>query len=437
MAATICGDTRTMLQDPQRALTIVLILDHAFVSGGQSKVAFDSAIGLKRVGHHPIVFAAAGPVDPALAEAAIPVVCLEQSDLVGNPSQVAAAIQGIWNIPAEQALSRLLEGLPRDRTVVHVHGWAKALSPSIARSIRRAGLPAVYTMHEYFLLCPNGGFYNYQQQHVCRLRPLSAQCWGTNCDSRSYARKLWRNVRSTVMTRIAHLPELFSDIICISDFQRNAIGPMLPEGPRVHLLSNPISTTDLGPKLDPTAGEVVFIGRISPEKGPLLYAEAARRLGIKPVFVGDGPVAAELVSRYPEARVMGWQNHEAVRTHMRQARALVFPSLWYEGQPLTVLEALSVGTPVIVSDGCAARDAVSDRVSGLWFRSGDAADLARAMSEIAIDGFAARLSRGAYDAFWTDPPTIDRHVGALVGIYGDLVASPIGDEVRDADSRAA
>ncbi len=91
--------------------------------------------------------------------------------------------------------------------------------------------------------------------------------------------------------------------------------------------------------------------------------------------------------------MLGWQDHDAVRGHLRSARALVFPSLWYEGQPLTVLEALSVGTPVIVSDGCAGRDFVADGVSGLWFRSGDADDLARAMREMADDALAERLSR--------------------------------------------
>src|SRR5437764_13481572 len=158
-------------------LTVVLCLDHAFVSGGQAKVAFDSAIGLKQAGHRPIVFAAAGPVDEALTAADVEVVCLGQSDLLGNPSRIAAAVQGTWNRRAAEELERLLASVPSDRTIVHVHGWAKALSPSIAAPIARSGLPAVYTIHEYFLFCPNGGFYNYQKGHACPLEPLSAACW--------------------------------------------------------------------------------------------------------------------------------------------------------------------------------------------------------------------------------------------------------------------
>jgi glycosyltransferase involved in cell wall biosynthesis len=232
-------------------LTIVLCLDHAYVSGGQAKVAFDSAIGLKQAGHRPIVFAAAGPVDEGLTAAGVEVVCLGQSDLLGNPSRIAGAVQGTWNRRAAEELGRLLASVRSDRTIVHVHGWAKALSPSIAAPIARSGLPAVYTIHEYFLFCPNGGFYNYQKGHACPLEPLSAACWATHCDSRNYARKLWRNARLTLARDMAHLPEVFSDYIAISRFQVDVIGRRLPTASRLHLVSNPIDVPDLGSKPSP------------------------------------------------------------------------------------------------------------------------------------------------------------------------------------------
>ena len=263
-------------------LTIVICFDHAAITGGQAKVAFDSAVGLKQQGHRPIVFAAAGPVSPQLEENGIETVCLDQKDLIGNPSKVAAAVQGVWNVPAAKALGKLLASLPRERTIVHVHGWAKALSPSIAGPIVRSGLPAIYTIHEYFQFCPNGGFYNYQHHHVCKLKPLSAACWTTNCDSRSAARKVWRNLRLTVAKHVAHLPEVFADYITISDFQQDIVAPLVPKGARLHRVDNPVSVPDLGPKPDPTAGEIIFVGRLSPEKGAFVFAEAARKAGLRP-----------------------------------------------------------------------------------------------------------------------------------------------------------
>ena len=403
------------------ALTVVICFDHASITGGQAKVAFDSAVGLKQRGHRPIVFAAVGPIAPQLMAAGIETVCLDQSDLVGNPSKAAAAVQGIWNFKAAAALDALLRSLPRERTLVHVHGWAKALSPAIAGPIARSGLPALYTMHEYFQFCPNGGFYNYQERHICTLKPMGAACWATNCDSRNYARKLWRNVRQLAAQHIAHLPEIFSDYIAISGLQESVATPLLPPGVALHRVSNPVAVPDLGQKPDPTSGKVIFVGRLSPEKGVLLFAEAARQVGLVPTFIGDGPMAGELAARYPEARLLGWHDPAGVHAAMRAARALVFPSLWYEGQPLTVLEAKGLGVPVVVSDVCAAREEVEDGVSGLWFKSDDVADLARALRALADDATVAAMSKAAYDAYWADPPTLDAHVERITGVYRGMI----------------
>jgi glycosyltransferase involved in cell wall biosynthesis len=407
----------TVLSNHAAALTVVVIVDHAHIAGGQAKVAFDSALGLLRAGHRPIVFAAAGPVDPALAATELEILCLDQTDLVGNPSKAAAALQGIWNFTAARALEKLLAGLPLDRTVVHVHGWAKAISPSIARPIARSGLPAVYTMHEYFLFCPNGGFYNYQEHRACPLTPMSVACLTTNCDSRNYGRKVWRSLRQLVSERVAHLADVFSDFVIISNFQAQIVGRYLPAAARVHRVSNPVSAERLGPKQKPASGDFVFVGRISPEKGPFLFAQAAKLAGAVPVFVGDGPAAAELRARHPEAIVLGWKTPEDVRVLMRAARALVFPSLWYEGQPLTVLEAKAMGTPVIVSDGCAAREEIEHERTGLWFKSGDVEALAGALESAKDDALLESMSRAAYDAYWAHPPTIETHVDKIVEVY--------------------
>ncbi len=403
-------------------INIVLAVDHASVTGGQAKVALESALGLKRAGFSPIVFAAAAPVDPRLAQAGIEVVCLGQSDLLGNSSKAAAALQGTWNFHAAEQMRLLLARLPRENTIVHVHGWAKALSASIASPIRRSALPAVYTMHEYFLFCPNGGFYNYRKNHLCRLTPLSPTCWATNCDSRNYPRKIWRGLRQTVMERVARLPEIFGDFILISRFQAAVVAGRLPAGARIHAVSNPIDCENLGRKTNPASGHFLFVGRMSPEKGLFLFAQAARKTGIVPVFAGDGHAAEDLSALYPEARLLGWKSSAEVKALMRDARALVFPSLWFEGQPLTVLEAKAMGTPVIVSDGCAGREEVEDGVSGLWFESANADSLARALERAKDDALVARMSYAAYDRFWDDPPTLSRHVERLGAIYGEILA---------------
>jgi glycosyltransferase involved in cell wall biosynthesis len=397
-------------------LKIVILVDHAQINGGQAKVAIESAKGLAGRGYQVLYFAAVGPVDEGLRAAGVDVVVLDQSDLASTRSLARYGIQWFWNATAARKLAEVLSACDPADTIVHVHGWAKALSPSIGPVLKRMKFTCVFTMHEYFIACPNGGFYDYPAEHPCHLQPMSLACITRDCDSRSYARKLLRVGRHAVLQHTGLL-DCMAHVITISRLQRKILEPFLPAGLHYHELSNPIDVPPLGGKPDLARGGFVFVGRISPEKGPMLFAEAARLAGQQAIFIGDGPQSDKLKARYPEASLLGWKNPAEVRTLLRQARALVFPSVWYEGQPLTVLESLALGTPVIVSDVCAGRESVQDGVNGRWFRSNDAASLAAALEELSDDAIAQRMSRAAYDLYWANPPSLKRHLDGLAAIY--------------------
>ena len=412
---------------------VVLVADHASINGGQAKVAIESALGLAARGVRVSLFAAVGPVDPRLAPAGIRVVCLEQDDISTTRNKLAFAAQAIWNGAASRALARELAACdPRD-TVVHVHAFAKALSPSIGTALRASGLPCLYTMHEFFLVCPTGGFYAYPEQRICHRTPMSASCIVANCDARSYPRKVARMVRHVGLTQVARLPELFSHVITISDLQERVVRPLMPQGTAFHRIDNPIAVAQ-APLRDGPPGDFLFVGRISTEKGAPIFAEAARQAGARAFFVGDGPERAALAARYPEAVMLGWRAADAVQELMRQARALVFPSVWYEGQPLTVYEALACGAPVIVSDACAGREAVVDGETGFWFRSGDPEALAAHLRSLSDDGLATRMSRAAYERYWAAPLSLDAHLDRLARVYETVMR---GADARDPVATAA
>ncbi|TNC10799.1 glycosyltransferase family 4 protein [Methylobacterium terricola] len=407
-------------------MKVILVADHAYINGGQAKVSLESAIGLARRGHEVVLFAAVGPADPRLAEAGVRVVLLGQTDVTQARSLARFGVQWLWNAAAAAQLRDLIAASdPRD-TVVHVHAWAKALSPSIGPVLRGSAAPVVYTAHEYYLACPNGGFYDYPVAAACHRVPNGPACLTHNCDSRTYPRKLMRVARHALMRRTG-LVEGIDAMITISRLQRDALAPYLPARMRFYDVPNPVDAAPLGHRAG-APGDFVFVGRLSPEKGPGLFGDAARLAGARAVFAGDGPMRAELEARFPEASFLGWQSPDQVKAVLRAARALVFPSVWYEGQPLTVLESLALGTPVLVSDVCAGREAVRHGESGLWFRSNDPRSLADAMAHLANDATAMRMGRAAYDLFWADPLTMDRHLDGLERVYRDV--SGQGEQAR-------
>jgi glycosyltransferase involved in cell wall biosynthesis len=109
--------------------------------------------------------------------------------------------------------------------------------------------------------------------------------------------------------------------------------------------------------------------------------------------------------------------------HIKRARGLIFPSLWYETQGLVVLEAAAHGVPAIVSDNCAAREAVVDGVTGFWFEGGSVDDLAEKLHLLLDDARVSAVGQRAYNHYWENPTTLERHVDELEAVYQRMLAS--------------
>ncbi len=412
---------------------VIVVNDFAHVNGGAAKIAILASLGLAQSslsrlardknGVQVTFFSAVAPQMPELEAAGIRVICLGQQEILQDPDRVRAARQGLWNARAARAMAELLSSCDPRETVVHVHGWVKALSSSPIRVAVQRGFKVVVTLHDYFIACPNGGFYNYQTREICTLQPLSAACLLEHCDSRSYAHKIWRVVRQGVQQRLGGLPGGVQNYITYSPLSRQVLEPYLPAGARLFHVDNPVEMPS-GQPADPGASQAfVFVGRMSPEKGAVLLAQAAAQCGAALTFVGDGACRAEALAACPGATVTGWLPASAVRGHLQQARALVLPSLWYETFALVVQEALALGLPVLVPETCAAREYVRDGQTGFWFRRGDVEDLAQKMRRLMDPTLARQLGRAAYEQYWSHPLTLQNHLEQLLACYTAILAS--------------
>lgn len=416
----------TSVAAPGGPLHVVVVNDRASPQGGASKVALTSAIGLAGRGHRVTLLAAQGPVDPDLVAAGVEVILLDQPDLASGPSRVAVALQGLWNPRAGGALRRIARSLPVGRTVIHVHSWSKALSPSVFAAARASGRPTLATLHDYGFVCPNAALHDFGLGQACQLKPMSIACLSRDCDSRRYVHKVWRIGRQVSLENVARAADAVDLAICVSDFSRDVYAPHLPPRLATRVVANPIDAEDRGPAAPASSDTFVYVGRLSREKGVLLLARAARLAGVRLRLVGEGELRDEIHALNPDAVVTGWVGAAEVVREMRGARALVLPAIWRETQGMVIPEAMANGIPCVASSGTAPGAAIQDGVTGRLFANGDAEALAEVLTSLATDDAAvSRMGQAAYAEFWSAPPTLERHLIALEAAYEAVLSGEI------------
>ncbi|MGB6044264.1 MAG: glycosyltransferase family 4 protein, partial [Pirellulales bacterium] len=122
----------------------------------------------------------------------------------------------------------------------------------------------------------------------------------------------------------------------------------------------------------------LFVGRLSEEKGIRTLLAAWEHLTCPLKIIGDGPLADQvdrLANQHAHVEWMGARSSEEVLEIMGNARVLVFPSIWYEGLPKTIIEAFSRGTPVIASRLGSMTELIDDGVTGLHVDPNNPQDL--------------------------------------------------------------
>jgi glycosyltransferase involved in cell wall biosynthesis len=274
---------------------------------------------------------------------------------VKNPPGAAGAIGSLvlspWNPRQARRVQGLAERIRPD--VAHVHNTWYAQSPAVLWALRRSGVPTVMTLHNYRLVCANGQLF--RDGAPCE-DCVGASPWHGvqhGCYRDSMVLSVPAAGTIALHDRLRTWSRTVDRFVVLSEFaaERLVRGGLPPD--RIELKPNFVA--DPGPRAVPAAASatVLYVGRLSPEKGVEVLVEAWRELGDGPLellVVGDGPLRDRLARR-PAARLrlVGQLPAAEVRRQLLAARALVLPSIWYEGQPMAVLEALAAGLPVLGS----------------------------------------------------------------------------------------
>lgn len=233
--------------------------------------------------------------------------------------------------------------------VVNVHNLYPFISPAALRECRKAGIPVVMTVHNFRIMCPTGLFMRDNSPcEVCLERGDEWACVKYNCEH-SRLKSIGYAVRNAVARTGRYYRDCVDMFACITDFQRRKLiqAGFPPE--KIVVIPN---SMDVPPLTDCEAGNyVAYSGRISREKGVDMIIEAARRHPDIPFKLAGAVRDTDLVADLPSnVELAGYLSGEKLRDFYDNARFFVMASRWYEGFPMTILEAARFAKPMVVPD---------------------------------------------------------------------------------------
>lgn len=324
----------------------------------------------------------------------------------------------------------LAQRMRQDRPdVVHFHNTFPLISPSAYLAARDSGVPVVQTVHNYRMVCAAGT--HFREGRVCEECTPSRQ-------SPAVAHACYRGSRaaSWVVSRgISHhwavgtYTRLVDRFIALTEF---AAGRLIAAGidpqkislsPNVVEFADPPRARCLEPATEPYA---VFMGRLSEEKGiNTLLGAWGKRPPWRLKLLGSGPLLEECRRRIEleclPVDCLGMRSRDEAMAILAGAKALLVPSLWFEGMPMVILEAWSQGVPVVGSRIGGIEEMLRDD-RGLSFDVGNTDALVDAVRQLSeAPDLATRIAANAA-AEYSRTHTAAAGLSRLEAVYGQLVS---------------
>ncbi len=286
--------------------------------------------------------------------------------------KIITSVQASWSWRSYQLITARIHSFRPD--IVHVHNFFPLVTPAVFAACNDAGVPVVLTLHNYRLTCAAAILL--RNGEICEKCVTGSAWWGAvhRCYRGSLAGSIAVARMIDVHRRAGTWHDRVDRFIALTEFQkRKMVAAGLPEhklAVKPNFLAAPPAVTM--PRLEPRFG-ALFVGRLAPEKGVSFLVEAWRSVDYPLTIVGDGPLAAALRrDASDQVTFLGHQDRTRVLEEMRKAAFLVMPSLWYEGLPMTLVEAYAAGLPVLASDLGAMAELVQPGVTGWTFAAGNA-----------------------------------------------------------------
>lgn len=392
--------------------------------GGSERVMFDLMAGYERAGHEVVPFSMKSAQNVSNDYEAYFVDEVDYGAVRGF-SRVSAALNAVWSGAAKRKLEALIAKVRPD--VAHLHNFHHQLSPSIVDGLREAGVPAVHTLHDYKVICPN--YLLYTQNALCE-RCKGGRFWEAirhRCVRGEAAPSVVAAVEMHFHRWRRTLERGIHRFVSPSRFLRDKLVEFGEAAERVAVVPNGLDLKSVPPG-DGEGDGFLFAGRLSREKGvETLLRAVASTSSVRLTVAGTGPVESELRSMAAplEGRVdfVGHLDRDELLGRVREARAVVLPSEWYENAPMSALESLASATPVIATSLGGLPEIVRNDETGRVVPPGDAGALGRALCELSEHpGRARRWGQRGREVV-AEEYTLDRQVSRMLQVLEEAACA--------------
>lgn len=303
----------------------------------------------------------------------------------GAASSDAASITRRASVAASMTYSIASHRRMRDHIaewqpdVAHVHNFTPLLTPSVMHAAHRAGVPVVMTVHNHRLFCPSGTLTRRGRVHSDCVRGSSLLC-GVRKARGTWFESLAYGVSIEIQRRLRLVDRWVDVYIAPSEY----IASMLERAGfgrgRVQIIPHGVE----GRQWTPGPREYALVaGRLSPEKGVATVLAAAQLAPDVPiVFAGDGPLAPMVEHASGSVTFRGVLSREQITEAQQRAAFSIVASECPEVFPLSAVESLASGTPVLATGIGGLTEIVASDSDGILVAPGDAQSLALGMSTL-------------------------------------------------------
>ncbi len=303
---------------------------------------------------------------------------------IGRPGKLFLPITSIFNTKTYKDIRYIIK--TRKIDIVHVHNTLHLISPAVYYAALSMKVPVVQTIHNFRLLCPGATFY--RNGHICE------DCinYGLKCSVKHgcYRKSKLQTLSCVINTNIHRLTGIYKKInyICLTEFNKEKLlhfNQISKE--QVFVKPNFVESNIEVIPYEERKNQYIFVGRLDKLKGIDLLLKAWKKMGASvPVLVicGTGPLerwcSTFIQANAINAKMLGFVPNAEARKLIANSKALILPTQWYEGFPMSIVEAYSVRTPVICSDLGNVSNLVIEGSTGYKFKYNSLNDMISAIN---------------------------------------------------------